>query len=126
MVLDMFKKDIPDAENHQIIVENHQIIVENAENASDFEDSFEEYNEMDLHLQLKESDKDNLLLHPVMKTFLNIKWNMYLKTFWINLAIDIFYVVLLTGLGQYFLNLIYCYSCCISTCVWPIESFMTF
>ena len=35
MVLEMFKKDIPDAENHQIIVEN----------ASDLKDSFEEYNE---------------------------------------------------------------------------------
>ena len=44
MVLDMFKKDIPDAENHQIIVENHQSIVENA---SDLKDSFEEYNEME-------------------------------------------------------------------------------
>ena len=40
MVLEMFKKDTPDAENHQIIVEN-------AENASDFEDSFEENNEME-------------------------------------------------------------------------------
>ena len=44
MVLEMFKKDIPDAENNQIIVEN--AIIENAENASDFEDSFEE-NEME-------------------------------------------------------------------------------
>ena len=48
MVLEMFKKDIPDAENHQIIVENHQIIEENAENSSDFEDSFEEFNEMEI------------------------------------------------------------------------------
>ena len=39
-VLEMFKKDIPDPENHQIIVEN-------AENASDFEDSFEETNDME-------------------------------------------------------------------------------
>ena len=45
MVLEMFKKDIPDAENHQIIVEN--AIIENTENASDFEDSFEENNEME-------------------------------------------------------------------------------
>ena len=44
MVLEMFKKDIPDAENHQIIVENYQSIVENA---SDLKDSFEEYNEME-------------------------------------------------------------------------------
>ena len=41
----MFKKDIPDAENNQIIVEN--AIIENAENASDFEDSFEENDEME-------------------------------------------------------------------------------
>ena len=40
MVLEMFKKDIPDTEIHQIIVEN-------AENASDFEDSFEETNDME-------------------------------------------------------------------------------
>ena len=40
MVLEMFKKDVPDTENHQIIVEN-------AENASDFEDSFEETNDME-------------------------------------------------------------------------------
>ena len=45
MVLEMFKKDTPDAENSQIIVEN--AIVENAENASDFEDSFEENDEME-------------------------------------------------------------------------------
>ena len=45
MVLEMFKKDIPDTENSQIIVEN--AIVENAENASDFEDSFEENDEME-------------------------------------------------------------------------------
>ena len=45
MVLEMFKKDIPDAENNQIIVEN--AIIENAENASDFEDSFEENDEME-------------------------------------------------------------------------------
>ena len=40
-VLEMFKKDLPDTENNQIIVENAII-----ENASDFEDSFEE-NEME-------------------------------------------------------------------------------
>ena len=42
MVLEMFKKDISDAENHQIIVENAIV-----ENDSDFEDSFEENNEME-------------------------------------------------------------------------------
>ena len=56
---------------------------------SHFQYTTEEKNEMDLHLQLKESDKDELLLHPVMKTFLNIKWSMYQKTFWIHLFIHV-------------------------------------
>ena len=69
-----------------------------------------------IHILLfTESDKDDLLLHPVMKTFLNIKWSLYQKTFWVNLIIDIFYAILLTILGQYFLTLIYCQPCEISS-----------
>ena len=45
-------------------------------------------------------DKAELLLHPVMKAFLEIKWMMFQRTYLTNLLIDVIFVILLTILGK--------------------------
>ena len=65
-------------------------------------------NEMDFHFTLKENGKSELLLHPIMEIFLHMKWNLMNTSMTFHFLFNILFVVLLTFLGQYYLNLTTC------------------
>ena len=87
----------------------------------------EEKCDLALHRIVNEqkTDKQKLLLHPVLQSFLELKWSqirqLYIFHFFLNTILAIF----LSATGYYFLNLLYCMTCDESTrkhhdCTMPI------
>ena len=76
-----------------------------------FAHTTDENNQMDLHLKVVKEEKEELLLHPIMQAFLDFKWRNFQKTFLLYLILEIIFVVLLTIVGQHFIDMIYCHQC---------------
>ena len=74
------------------------------------EGTFEE-NEMDLHRFLKQHGKSELLLHPILQIFLDLKWNQVKMYYWVTLLFDIMFVGVLIFSAYHFLNLVFCVAC---------------
>ena len=69
--------------------------------------------DLDLHERITKQKRDNqkLLLHPVLRSFLELKWGQIRKHYMIHLFLNTIFAIMLTWTGYYFLNLIYCMSC---------------
>ena len=78
---------------------------------STFEETTETKNEMDLHTLAVKHEKSDLLLHPLMQIFLELKWNQVKKYYWFNLLIDVAFLICLLFSAYYFLDLTYCQPC---------------
>ena len=80
-----------------------------------FESKEEEENKcvLDLHERITEQkrDKQKLLLHPVLRSFLELKWGQIRKHYMIHLFLNTIFAIMLSWTGYYFLDLIYCMSC---------------
>ena len=78
-------------------------------------DSKEEGEKCDLALHQKvtkqKKDKKHLLLHPVLQSFLELKWGQIRKHYMSHLFLNAIFAILLSCTGYYFLDLIYCMSC---------------
>ena len=78
-------------------------------------DSEEEGEKCDLALHQKvtkqKKDKKHLLLHPVLQSFLELKWSQIRKHYMSHLFLNAIFAILLSCTGYYFLDLIYCMSC---------------
>jgi hypothetical protein len=68
-------------------------------------------NEMDFHLKVAKYGKHELLVHPIMQAFLDIKWGMFKKMFWLNLILDLTFAIFLTLVGHHFARLTHCHPC---------------
>ena len=66
---------------------------------------------MDIHLAVAKSGNDDLLVHPIMQAFLDIKWRIFRKTYWLNVLVDLLFVISLTLVGHYFIDLTHCHQC---------------
>ena len=76
-----------------------------------FQHTTEENNEMDLHLMAQDHGRSELLIHPILQVFLDLKWNQVKKYYWFNLFVDMMFVIFLTFTAYHFLDLIYCQPC---------------
>ena len=78
-------------------------------------ESKEEGEKCDLALHQKvteqKRDKKNLLLHPVLQSFLELKWTQIRKYYMSHLFLNTIFAIVLSCTGYYFLDLIYCMSC---------------
>ena len=57
-------------------------------------DNFQEKsneNEMDMHLMVKKYGKSELLLHPILQAFLDLKWNQVKNYYFFNLFHNLFF-----------------------------------
>ena len=86
-----------------------------------FKETTESKNEMDLHTIAMESEKSELLLHPLMQIFLDLKWNQVRKYYWCNLFIDIIFLICLTFSACQFLSMTYCQPCDESDDTWSMN-----
>ena len=59
----------------------------------------------------QKKDKQKLLLHPVLQSFLELKWSQIRKHYMIHFCLNTILAIFLSWTGYYFLNLIYCMSC---------------
>ena len=66
---------------------------------------------MDIHLLAANSGNDDLLVHPIMQAFLDIKWRIFRKMYWLNMLVDSLFAIFLTLVGHYFINLTHCHQC---------------
>ena len=66
---------------------------------------------MDIHLAVAKSGNDDLLVHPIMQAFLDIKWRLFRKTYWLNVLLDLLFAISLTLVGHYFIGLTHCHQC---------------
>ena len=73
-----------------------------------FKNVSEVENEMDFHFILKENGKSELLLHPLMEIFLHMKWTLMNASMIVQILFNVFFVIFLTSLGQYYLGLTTC------------------
>ena len=71
----------------------------------------DEKNEMDFHLKVAKYGKYGLLVHPIMQAFIDIKWGMFQKMFWLNLLFDLTFAIFLTLVGHHFARLTHCHPC---------------
>ena len=78
---------------------------------SQFKHTTREKNEMDIHLAVANSGNDDLLVHPIMQAFLDIKWRIFRKTYWLNVLVDLLFAISLTLVGRYFIDLTHCHQC---------------
>ena len=76
-----------------------------------FKHTTRERNEMDIHLAVAKSGNDDLLVHPIMQAFLDIKWRIFRKTYWLNMLVDLLFAISLTLVGHYFIGLTHCHQC---------------
>ena len=76
-----------------------------------FKHTTRERNEMDIHLAVAKSGNDYLLVHPIMQAFLDIKWRIFRKTYWLNMLVDLLFAISLTLVGHYFIGLTHCHQC---------------
>ena len=66
-------------------------------------------NQMDKHMRLmKDEDFDELLLHPVMKLFVSIKWHPNVIPYFINFLIFLMFLIAFTFHGVYTLDYLQC------------------
>ena len=84
----------------------------------------EEKNEMDLHLKVAKYGIDELLVHPIMQACLDIKWNMFSKTYWLTMTFDLLFAIILTLTGNYFVNLTHCHPCNGTGEDWSMKKFI--
>ena len=84
----------------------------------------EEKNEMDLHLKVSKYGLDELLVHPIMQACLDIKWNMFSKTYWLTMTFDLLFAIILTLTGNYFVNLTHCHPCNGTETDWSMKKFI--
>jgi hypothetical protein len=84
----------------------------------------EEKNEMDLHLKVSKYGLDDLLVHPIMQACSDIKWNMFSKIYWITMLFDLLFAIILTIVGNYFVNLTHCYPCDGNETNWSMKKFI--
>ena len=87
---------------------NNELLVLDLEH---FQHTTEENNEMDFHLMAQDHGRSELLIHPILKVFLDLKWNQVKKYYWLNLFVDMMFVIFLTFTAYHFLDLIYCQPC---------------
>ena len=66
---------------------------------------------MDIHLLAAKSGNDDLLVHPIMQAFLDIKWRIFRKMYWLNMLVDSLFAIFLTLVGHYFIGLTHCHQC---------------
>ena len=66
---------------------------------------------MDIHLLAANSGNDDLLVHPIMQAFLDIKWRIFRKMYWLNILVDSLFAIFLTLVGHYFIGLTHCHQC---------------
>ena len=79
---------------------------------SQFKYTTDQNNEMDLHLEVANSGMDDLLVHPIMKAFLEFKWRLFNRMFWLNMLLDLLFAISVTSAGWYFINLTHCHELC--------------
>jgi hypothetical protein len=87
---------------------NNELLVLDLEH---FQHTTEENNEMDLHQDVQDHGRSELLIHPILQVFLDLKWNQVKKYYWLNLFVDMMFVIFLTFTAYHFLDLIYCQPC---------------
>ena len=87
---------------------NEDLIVFNFE---PFEDTKIESNEMDLHKSLHKNGKTSLLLHPIMKAFLDLKWQQVKRLYFFFMCFEIAFVLALSFLGFDFVRMTFCNYC---------------
>ena len=56
-------------------------------------------------------EKQKLLLHPVLQSFLELKWSQIRKHYIFHFCLNTILAIFLSWNGYYFLSLIYCMSC---------------
>ena len=67
------------------------------------------YNEMDVHKKVEKEGKPELLLKPIMETFLTLKWNQVKWIFRMNFFLNLLFVISLSTLVSHvFLSLVHC------------------
>ena len=94
--------------SHCITEVNDEILVLDLEH---FQRTTEDNNEMDLHQDVQDYGRSDLLIHPILQVFLDLKWNQVKKYYWLNLFVDMMFVIFLTFTAYHFLDLIYCQPC---------------
>ena len=77
----------------------------------------EEECDLALHRVVNEQkkDKQKLLLHPVLQSFLELKWSQIRIHYMIHFCLNTILAIFLSWTGYYFLNLVYCMTCDEST-----------
>lgn len=74
--------------------------------------------EMDVHTKAIELHKEaddhkikEMILHPILQIFLELKWDQIKKTYWFRLFLSIVFTFFLTWVCHGFFQNIYCRSC---------------
>ena len=68
-------------------------------------------NEMDLHNSVKKNNRSELLLHPIMQAFSQLKWNQVKRLYFIFMCFEVAFVVALSFLGYDFVRMTFCSYC---------------
>ena len=59
----------------------------------------------------QKEEKQKLLLHPVLQSFLELKWSQIRKHYIFHFCLNTILAIFLSWTGYYFLSLIYCMTC---------------
>ena len=68
-------------------------------------------NEMDLHNSVKKNNRSELLLHPIMQAFSQLKWNQVKRLYFIFMCFEVAFVFALSFLGWDFVRMTFCNYC---------------
>ena len=83
----------------------------------------DEKNEMDFHLRVAKYGKQELLVHPIMQAFLDIKWGKFQKMYWLNLFFDLIFAIFLMLVGHHFVRLTHCHECNKDANDWSMKNY---
>ena len=68
----------------------------------------EKYNMMHRHLDLVESENQDMLLHPIMRAFTDMKWNQFYYKFFINIFFIFMFLVFFSWYGYQYIDVTQC------------------